>query len=166
MAKKRKTVTYRAAGGIVMDDEGRVLLLERFVTRKGREIREIRLPKGHIEPGETPEQAALREVCEESGYCDLEIVADLGEGHVSFDYGKKHVERDEHYFLMRLLHARRQSSQPHDEHSEESLFFPLWAASLEEAERLLTYEAEKAFIRRARALKTRGKTHTDHIDPS
>ncbi len=153
MAKKRKSVVYRAAGGVVLDDAGRVLLLERLVLRSGENIREIRLPKGHIEPGETPEQAAMREVCEESGYCALEIVADLGEGHVSFDYGKKHVERDERYFLMHLLHPRRQSSQPHDEHSEESRFAPLWVVSLEEAVRRLTYESEKAFVRRALALR-------------
>ena len=151
MARHRKIVTYRAAGGIVMDDAGRVLLLERVVKRAGKKVVEVRLPKGHIEPGETAEQAALREVCEESGYCSLEIVADLGEGHVAFDRGKKHIERDEHYFLMRLTNARAQSPQPHDEHSEESLFIPFWADSLAEALRLLTYEAEKEFVRRAMA---------------
>ena len=35
------------------------------------------LPKGHIEPGETPEAAAVREVEEESG-CLATIVAPLG----------------------------------------------------------------------------------------
>ena len=150
MAKKRKVVFYRAAGGVVLDAANRVLLLERDVERDGALVTEIRLPKGHIEPGETPQDAALREVCEESGYCHLQIIADLGESHVSFDLKKKHVERDEHYFLMRLTDPRRQPPQFSDEHSEESLFRSIWASSLEEAEARLTFPAEKEFVRRAR----------------
>ena len=38
----------------------------------------MRLPKGHVEAGETDAQAALREVCEETGYCKVAIVDDLG----------------------------------------------------------------------------------------
>jgi len=153
MSKKRKTVHYRAAGGVVLDDDGKVLLLERDVSRDGKLVQEVRLPKGHIESGETPEEAAMREVCEESGYCDLQIIADLGEGHVAFEFKNKYVERDEYYFLMKLTRPDRQAPQPKSEHSEEALFSPQWAASLEEAEQLLTYEAEKAFVRRARQAK-------------
>ena len=149
--KKRKDVYYRAAGGVVLDDAERVLLLERHVERDGDLSHEVRLPKGHIEKGETPEQAALREVCEESGYCHLQIIAGLGDAHISFDYKNKRVHRDERYFLMRLLQSDRQAQQFHDEHSEEALFVPFWAASPEQAEALLTYESEKLFIRRARA---------------
>jgi 8-oxo-dGTP pyrophosphatase MutT (NUDIX family) len=148
--KKRKTVFYRSAGGVVMDDAGRVLLLQRDVIRDGQPIREVRLPKGHIEEGETPEEAALREVCEESGYCHLQIIADLGENHVSFDFKKKHVERDERYFLMRLTSPQQQAPQPVNEHSEEALFVAFWAPSPAEAETLLTFEQEKDFVRRAR----------------
>jgi len=86
-------VRYRAAGGVVVDGE-RVLVLR----RPGRG--EVRLPKGHIDPGETPRAAALREVGEESGYADLEIVADLGTQTVEFDWDGRHYVRDEHYFLM------------------------------------------------------------------
>jgi 8-oxo-dGTP pyrophosphatase MutT (NUDIX family) len=153
MSKKRKKVFYQAAGGVVVDDAGRVLLLKRDVERNGTLTHEVRLPKGHIEAGETPEEAALREVCEESGYCHLQIILDLGESHTSFDYRNKHVERDEHYFLMRLSRPERQAPQPTSEHSEEALFTPFWASSLREAEALLTFESEKLFVRRARQAK-------------
>ncbi len=48
------------AGGVAFDPLGRVLILRH---RRGEWI----FPKGHIDPGETPLQAALREVEEEAG---------------------------------------------------------------------------------------------------
>ena len=147
---RKKTKRYRSAGGVVIDDRGRVLLLRRDVPREDTPSLEIRLPKGHIEPGETPGEAALREVCEESGYCHLAIVADLGELHNEFYFRNKHIVRDERYFLMRLTRSDRQPPHNPHPHSEEALFRPLWASSLDEAEALLTFEAEEEFIRRAR----------------
>ncbi len=149
MASGKKIKRYRAAGGVVIDDQLRVLLLTRHVPRETTPSQEIRLPKGHIEDGETPEEAALREVCEESGYCHLSILADLGELRNEFDFRGKHIIRHERYFLMKLQNPERQPpSFPHP-HSEEALFRPLWAASLEEAIALLTFESEKVFVRRA-----------------
>ena len=152
LGKGKKTKHYRAAGGVVLDDAGRVLLLERHVPREGELRHEIRLPKGHIEDGETPQQAALREVCEESGYCQLEILDDLGLAVTEFDLRNKHIRRVEHYYLMRLASATRRAPQPKSPHAEEALFEPLWAKDLNEAEDLLTYESEKEFVRRARAV--------------
>ncbi|HRX04815.1 MAG TPA: NUDIX domain-containing protein, partial [Anaerolineae bacterium] len=85
-----KVIQYQAAGGVVLDADERVLLIERIVDGQ----HEIRLPKGHIDPGETPEAAALREVCEETGYCDLEVLIDLGWQTTTFLLGNKHVERE------------------------------------------------------------------------
>ena len=57
MARPEKVRTE--AGGVVLLD-GRVVLHR---TAKGN----LNFPKGKIEPGETPEQAAAREVLEETG---------------------------------------------------------------------------------------------------
>ncbi len=149
---EKKVKYYQAAGGVVLNDGGQVLLLRREVWREGELREEIRLPKGHIEPGETAAEAALREVCEESGYCHLEILADLGERRTVFGYKGKYVIRDERYFLMGLTQPHRQKPHHPHPHSEEALFRPLWAESLAQAEALLTFESEKAFIRRAEAL--------------
>ena len=140
---------YRAAGGVVLDATQRVLLIERDVVRDGRTVHEVRLPKGHVEKGEADPQAAVREVTEETGYCDLRITADLGEAQTEFDRAGRHVVRNEHYFLMML---RSPAEQPRtlDPEKEESLFVLLWAADLDEAEAQLTYESEQQFIRRAR----------------
>lgn len=70
----------RSAGGLVYDEAGRALLIKR-----GQQS--YNLPKGHVESGETPEQAAVRELREETGY-DVEIIRHLGV------VGRRSVERD------------------------------------------------------------------------
>ena len=57
-----------AAGGVVMIDN-------QFVAIERNGIPD--LPKGHIEKGETPEAAAVREVEEETGITDLTIIREL-----------------------------------------------------------------------------------------
>ncbi len=133
------TIRYQAAGGVVMHD-GRILLLDR--PARG----EVRLPKGHVEPGESPQETALREVREEAGYADLEIVADLGTitNHFTVPARDRDVVRDETFFLMRLG-----SDEPfqRDEH-DASQFNALWVP-FDDAPACLTFESEKEFARRA-----------------
>lgn len=139
-----KLVQYEAAGGVVIGGDGRVLLIERTVDGQ----HEVRLPKGHIDPGEMPEAAARREVCEETGYCDLDLLADLGWQTTSFLFEQRRVEREERYYVMRLASDRWQP--PKFSSKREALFRNLWAGGLDEAETLLTFESEKAVARRAR----------------
>ncbi|MBX7255855.1 MAG: NUDIX domain-containing protein [Candidatus Hydrogenedentes bacterium] len=143
-----KTRRYRAAGGIVLDSSLRVLLIERHVVRDNREIHEVRLPKGHIDPGETDAEAAVRETCEETGYCQLDVIADLGESVSEYDFENVHYHRNEHYYLMRLRSAERRPIHAAPG-SEEALFSPLWAESLQSATSMLTYETERDFALRA-----------------
>lgn len=134
-----KTDHYQAAGGIVVAD-GKMLLLE----RPGRG--EIRLPKGHVELGESLQDTALRETREEAGYADLEIVADLGM-HTSHFFNPRTASmttRDEFYFLMRL---RTPALFARDEH-DANQFKVLWVPVDQAADRL-TFESEKEFARRA-----------------
>ena len=51
---------------------------------------------------------------------------------------------------MRLSDPVRGEPQPSSPDAEEALFEPLWADDLTQAEELLTFEAEKKFMRRAR----------------
>ncbi|NIV37291.1 MAG: NUDIX domain-containing protein, partial [Anaerolineae bacterium] len=72
MVDEASNISYQSAGGVVVTAADEVLVLVR-AKRLGLDDRpEIRLPKGHIEPGESPREAALREVCEESGLTHLE----------------------------------------------------------------------------------------------
>jgi ADP-ribose pyrophosphatase YjhB (NUDIX family) len=60
-----------SAGGVVLNAEGRVLLVSQHGTSWS-------LPKGHLEGGESPLEAARREIYEESGVSRLELVRPLG----------------------------------------------------------------------------------------
>ena len=132
-----RAIRYQAAGGVVVDG-GRVLVLR----RPSRD--EVRLPKGHIKKKESRQAAALREVTEESGYADLEVLADLGRQVVEYDYLGAHVVRDEYYFAMRLQSSRRVEREEQD-----FQFIPDWV-DWEQALSELTYPAEREWVRRAR----------------
>ena len=127
-------IEYSTGGGVVVD-QGRVLLLE----RPSRQ--EIRLPKGHIEEGETAEAAGLRETSEEAGYSDLQIDHDLGYKLVEFDYKEHHYRRTEHYFLMSLHSNQKIIRPPRDEADFNVMWLPL-----ELAVTALTYPAEQAVV--------------------
>ncbi|MBN1658588.1 MAG: NUDIX domain-containing protein [Anaerolineae bacterium] len=137
------TRDYRAAGGVVVDEAtGHVLLLHR-PGRPGPDDRaEMRLPKGHVEPGERDLDAARREVAEEAGLPQVEVLADLGEQLVEFNWQDTHYKRLERYFLLRLTLGGVRLAP---EGQFERVWLP-WAAAMEQ----VTFEAEKEWLRRAR----------------
>jgi 8-oxo-dGTP pyrophosphatase MutT (NUDIX family) len=101
----------------------------------------MRLPKGHVEPGENRRQAALREVGEETGLTGLNVAADLGHQTVEFDWQGHHYVRDESYFLMTPAPGAEPS------HPEKQ-FKRLWL-TWQDALTRLTFEAEREWVRRA-----------------
>jgi len=137
-----ETIKYHAAGGVLIRENGRKVLLLEVAGRK-----ELRLPKGHIEVGETVEQAAVREAQEETCYAEIELLTDLGSvTHTFYNFRKDaNITRTETYFLMRLL-----SEQPYDGPQYEHEKFKRRWVPTDDAERLLTYESEREFARRAR----------------
>ena len=80
-----------AAGGIIVKD-GKIVT----IVRKGISD----LPKGHIEKGETPEVAALREVEEETGIGNLKIVKELpSTWHCYFEHEAWSLKRTYWYVM-------------------------------------------------------------------
>ncbi|NYD34984.1 NUDIX domain-containing protein [Actinomycetospora corticicola] len=60
-----------AAGGVVVDPRGHVVVVS-------QRSRTWSLPKGHVEDGESVLGAARREIHEECGLADLDLVQELG----------------------------------------------------------------------------------------
>ncbi|MFM9141337.1 MAG: NUDIX hydrolase [Actinomycetota bacterium] len=97
-----KRVDEISAGGLVIDQSGtKGLLIGRIDARdKSRERLLWSLPKGHIEEGESPEAAALREVKEETGI-ESEISKSLGVIDFWFMAGGKRIHKTVHHFLFK-----------------------------------------------------------------
>ncbi len=81
-----------AAGGVVIIDN-QFVAIERNGTPD--------LPKGHIEKGETPEVAALREVEEETGITNLEIIKELPSTWHCYILDNQWTIKKTSWFLMR-----------------------------------------------------------------
>lgn len=58
------------------------------------------LPKGKIDPGETIEECARREVCEELGIDDVVILGPLGRTIHGYPYGREYAVKTTHWFSM------------------------------------------------------------------
>jgi 8-oxo-dGTP pyrophosphatase MutT (NUDIX family) len=102
--------------------------------------RVLALPKGHPDGSETPEQAAVRELREETGVV-AELVDELGE--VSYVYQRK-GRRISKRVVFYLLEYRSGDLADHDAEVEEARWMPL-----EEAARRLTYAGEREMVSRA-----------------
>ncbi|MFY9330460.1 MAG: NUDIX hydrolase [Candidatus Nanopelagicales bacterium] len=92
-------VEETSAGGLVFDlseAEPRAALIARY-DRRGRLI--WSLPKGHLESGETAQDAALREVEEETGIIGR-VMAPLGTIDFWFIAENRRIHKTVHHYLM------------------------------------------------------------------
>lgn len=104
------------------------------------------LPKGHIEAGESAEQAAVREVAEETGIVGR-IVERLGTIEFWFMADGRRVHKTVHHFLMRA-----EGGELSDDDVEVSAV--AWVP-LEELGTTLAYEDERTLVARAPELLDR-----------
>jgi 8-oxo-dGTP pyrophosphatase MutT (NUDIX family) len=95
-----RTVDETSAGGLVVDHEHFTAALIGRLDRRGRLL--WSLPKGHIEAGETPEMAAVREIQEETGILG-EVLAPLGTIDFWFVAEDRRVHKTVHHFLLRAI---------------------------------------------------------------
>jgi 8-oxo-dGTP pyrophosphatase MutT (NUDIX family) len=135
-----KVKVQRSAGGVIYQErEGKMWIA--LIATKGGSV--WGLPKGLIEEGEKPPQAATREVREESGLRG-ESVADLG--HVEYWYrdakSKLLYHKFVHYFLLRYVSG---DVADHGWEVDEARWF-----SFDNAFETMTYENERQVLVSAR----------------
>jgi len=127
----------RSAGGVVVNDHGKVLVVSQHGTSWS-------LPKGHIDPGEDALAAARREIYEESGIRDVQLVRELG----TYERYKIGVDgRDDlsefKAITMFLFRTSEKSLRPVDPENPEAR----WVDKAE-VTTLLTHEKDQEFFRR------------------
>jgi len=127
-----------SAGGAVVRDEEVIVIVP--VKRDARGRRVLALPKGHLDEGETAEEAAKREVAEETG-----VTADLIDklGDVEYSYERRARRRNKRvaFYLFKYLSG---SLEDHDREIEDARWMPLAQAAS-----ALTYPGEREIVRRA-----------------
>jgi 8-oxo-dGTP pyrophosphatase MutT (NUDIX family) len=127
-----------SAGGVVVCD-GRVITIVP-VKRAADGRRVLALPKGHLDGDETPEEAARREVAEETGV-DAELLEPLGDVEYRYDRRGRPINKVVRFYLFAY---RSGDVADHDHEIEEARWMPL-----EQAVEELTYPGEREMIRRA-----------------
>lgn len=97
----QEVVREPTAGGIVlrMDRTGQDIEILLIQDSKGRWT----IPKGHIEPGETAKQTAIREIGEEAGLFHIQVLTWLGKIHFQYRRIDKLVLMTTQIYLVRAM---------------------------------------------------------------
>jgi 8-oxo-dGTP pyrophosphatase MutT (NUDIX family) len=88
----KKMKVMPAGGGLIVNEKQEILL----IFRRGK----WDLPKGKLDPGETMEQCALREVMEETGLQHHRLVRPLPTTYHTYTQNGKLILKESHWFLM------------------------------------------------------------------
>lgn len=133
-----------SAGGVVVRERDGVFELA-AIRPRGKTV--WALPKGHVDPGETPEVTAAREVREETGLT-AKLVGKLGDIRYVYQFRGQRIFKLVSFFLF-----------THDEGTinvidekmrvevDEAAWIPL-----EQSDKLLAYKGEKEMAQKAREL--------------
>lgn len=127
-----------SAGGVVVRDGECVVIVPTCPAADGSKV--LSLPKGHPEEGESPADAARREVREEAGI-ETRVVDRLGDVRYWYMRDGRRIAKVVTFFLLEYL---RGDVADHDREVEDARWVALERAAVE-----LTYKGEREMVARA-----------------
>jgi 8-oxo-dGTP pyrophosphatase MutT (NUDIX family) len=134
----KATPSEWSAGGVVVRGTDCVVIVPTRRAANGSKV--LALPKGHVDPGETPLQAAAREVREEAGV-DTAPLGELGAVRYWYMRDGKRIAKQVDFFLFAYVAG---DVEDHDHEVERAVWMPL-AEAMEQ----LTYDGEREMAARA-----------------
>ena len=123
-----------SAGGIVFNDQGQVLVTQHSQNHHWS------FPKGLIDPGQTTEEAAIREVREEGGV-EAEIVEKIGHNKYVYSFEGEKIFKVVTYFLMKYISG---DPKDHDWEVSEAGWY-----TVEDALNQLTFSQDRELLKKA-----------------
>lgn len=139
MTSRAKVRRETSAGGIVFRRDGERTLVLIIRDR----YRNWGFPKGHVEHGEAPAEAAVREVREETGLSQLDVVAPLDTIVWTFRFRGRRIRKTCHFFALATPDERTRPQR------REGITDCRWV-TIEQGERLLTHDNARAVLIGAR----------------
>ncbi|MFN3551076.1 MAG: NUDIX hydrolase [Endomicrobiia bacterium] len=134
MENKKDKIKYEfSAGGVVVDNKNRVLVIK---TKNLKNQIVYTFPKGHIEKGESSQQAALREVKEETAV-EAEIVQKIKDVEYWFYHNKVKVHKKVTWYFMRPVKINS-----HTNIEVEEVFW----YNIKKVIKILSYDSDKELI--------------------
>jgi 8-oxo-dGTP pyrophosphatase MutT (NUDIX family) len=127
-----------SAGGVVVRQQAGELKVLLIKDRYGRWT----WPKGHIEQGESPAEAALREITEETGLQGVEILEEVGRQEYYFSIEGAKIFKAVHIFLARAPVEGELKIQ------QEEIDDARWFSASSAAE-TIEYEGSRALLEKA-----------------
>ncbi len=115
---KKKYKVIKASGGTVINQKGELLIIKRNGIWD--------LPKGKIEKGETKKQAAIREVQEECGIGDLQIVSKIAKTYHTYHFKNEDILKITYWYKMEYL-----GNKPPEPQTEEGITEIKWITKSE-----------------------------------
>jgi 8-oxo-dGTP pyrophosphatase MutT (NUDIX family) len=141
VTRRRKPREEVSAGGIVFRRDGD----RTFFLLIRDSYRNWGFPKGHLEEGEEPATAALREVGEETGLASLELRAPIEVIDWSFRFRGRLIHKTCHFFLIETSDRRTAPQRA------EGITACRWA-QFDQAVRMISYENARAVLEQAQAI--------------
>lgn len=106
----KKFIIIQAGGGFVQNGNREIL----FMYRRSK----WDLPKGKLDPGETLEQCAVREVGEETGLHKVQLEAPLLTTYHTYDESGHHILKETYWYRMKATDGQKAVPQQEEQITE------------------------------------------------